>query len=101
MKRTGLALAGGLLLFAANLFAADGDLIVNGNAGLGTSSPGARLQLGNFLKVFDNNGNASDVNYIRGGSNHLVVQGNGELYLNYPENNAGMTRIGETLFVLG
>jgi hypothetical protein len=99
MKTKILGLTVALLLIGVNGWAADGDLIVNGNTGLGTTSPSARLQIGDFLKIFSNNGAATDMNYIRGVNNHLVVQANGDLFLNYPENNAGKTRIGETLFV--
>ena len=46
MKRETLSLVIGFLLMGANLFAADGDLIVNGNVGIGTANPDyARLSI--------------------------------------------------------
>ncbi len=35
----------GFLLVAANVFAGDGDVIVNGNLGVGTTSPGSKLDV--------------------------------------------------------
>ena len=40
-----LGLMVGFLLIGFNLFAADGDLIVNGNVGIGTTNPGAKLHV--------------------------------------------------------
>ncbi len=55
MKKKNLALVSlmvGFLLVAINLFAADGDLIVNGNVGIGTTTPGAKLDIqGGSVKV--------------------------------------------------
>jgi hypothetical protein len=45
MKTKGLVLIFGLLLIGSNVFAADGDLIVNGNVGIGTPSPSTVLQV--------------------------------------------------------
>lgn len=45
MKRRFAILMIGFLLAAANVFAADGDLIVNGNMGIGTTTPGAKLEV--------------------------------------------------------
>lgn len=70
-----------------------------GNFGIGTTAPTAALQISSYLKIFSNNAVATDMNYFRGASDHMVINANGTLYLNYPENNAGMTRIGEALFV--
>jgi hypothetical protein len=43
MKSGALALAVGFFLFAANLFAADGDLIVQGNLRIGRANPDQKL----------------------------------------------------------
>ena len=43
MKRKVLALAIGMLLIGLNLYAADGDLIVQGNLGVGTTSPAVKV----------------------------------------------------------
>ncbi|MFZ3136057.1 MAG: tail fiber domain-containing protein [Thermodesulfovibrionales bacterium] len=45
MKKWTLILVTGLLLIGVNLYAADGDLIVNGKVGIGTTSPQAKLQV--------------------------------------------------------
>jgi hypothetical protein len=45
MKRNILWLFIGFLLIGTNLFAADGDLIVNGKLGVGTTAPAAKLEL--------------------------------------------------------
>ncbi|RJQ51884.1 MAG: hypothetical protein C4526_08975 [Nitrospiraceae bacterium] len=45
MKQTVLVLIVGFLLIASNLFAADGDLIVEGNVGIGTASPSNALHV--------------------------------------------------------
>jgi hypothetical protein len=45
MKKKILGLAMGLLLVGFNVFAADGDLIVNGNLGIGTTAPTEALQV--------------------------------------------------------
>lgn len=44
MKRT-VALIAVFVLIAENLFAADGDLIVNGKVGVGTTTPGYKLDI--------------------------------------------------------
>ncbi|MFZ3136091.1 MAG: tail fiber domain-containing protein [Thermodesulfovibrionales bacterium] len=45
MKKWILILVTGLLLVGVNVFAADGDLIVNGKAGIGTASPDPAVQV--------------------------------------------------------
>jgi len=45
MKRYILCTIISFLLISTNLFAADGDLIVNGNIGIGTETPGAKLEI--------------------------------------------------------
>lgn len=45
MKKTVLILMLGVLFIASNLFAADGDLIVEGNVGIGTSAPSTTLDI--------------------------------------------------------
>jgi len=51
MKKTVLILMLGVLFIASNLFAADGDFIVEGNVGIGTSAPSNKLELlnGNIM----------------------------------------------------
>lgn len=57
MKNLILGLMAGLLLIGANAFAADGDLIVNGKIGIGTTDPQDRLDVygsgDNILSVVD------------------------------------------------
>jgi hypothetical protein len=58
MKKKALALMIGFLLVGFNLFAADGDLIVNGNIGIGTANAGAKLEVyggGDILLKDDGN----------------------------------------------
>jgi hypothetical protein len=50
MKRI-LILVVGLLLLGANVYAASGDLIVNGNLGVGTSTPSQKAEINGNLKV--------------------------------------------------
>jgi hypothetical protein len=45
MKKKMLGLVIGFLLIGINLFAADGDLIVNGNVGIGTTNPAGKLDI--------------------------------------------------------
>ena len=45
MKKKIAWLVAGLFLFGGTLYAASGDLIVNGNLGIGTASPGAKLDI--------------------------------------------------------
>ena len=45
MKKEVLSLVIGILLMGANLFAADGDLIVNGNVGIGATNPSEKLNV--------------------------------------------------------
>jgi hypothetical protein len=45
MKKRILVLVIGFLLIGINGFAADGDLIVNGNVGIGTTSPAYKLDV--------------------------------------------------------
>lgn len=47
MRKMVIALMIAFLLFGANLFAADGDLIVNGNVGIGDTNPASPLTVGN------------------------------------------------------
>jgi hypothetical protein len=52
MKKKVLGLIVGFLFIGINGFAADGDLIVNGNLGIGTTNPGAKLDVqGGSVKV--------------------------------------------------
>lgn len=45
-----LAVAAGLLLMAASLFAGDGDLIVDGNLGVGTTTPTAKVDVAGKIR---------------------------------------------------
>ena len=51
MKKRILVLIVGFLFIAINGLAADGDLIVNGNVGIGTTSPGAKFDVNGDIKV--------------------------------------------------
>jgi hypothetical protein len=51
MKKIVWAVMAGVLLIAANLFAADGDLIVEGNVGIGTTTPTAPLDVNGSIVV--------------------------------------------------
>ena len=44
----------GVLLFGVNLLAADGDLIVNGKVGIGTSNPSQKLDVAGAIRVSAN-----------------------------------------------
>ncbi len=50
MKKKGFGLIIVFLLFGANLFAANGDLIVNGNIGIGTSTPAYKLDVNGYIR---------------------------------------------------
>ncbi|MDA8126943.1 MAG: hypothetical protein M0009_17370 [Deltaproteobacteria bacterium] len=52
-----------ILFLGANLYAADGNLIVNGNVGIGTTTPAAKLDVGGKLQV-DANGNVIKINNV-------------------------------------
>jgi len=58
MKKLIFGLMAGLLLVGVNALAGDGDLIVNGNAGIGTTTPSTKLHVSNAtypqLTVDDN-----------------------------------------------
>lgn len=49
-----MILAVGILLLRTNLYAADGDLIVNGNVGIGTTTPQAKLDVNGNISVVIN-----------------------------------------------
>lgn len=51
MKMKVLILMVGLLLIGGNLYAANGDLIVNGNLGVGTTTPQAKLHVAGSIKA--------------------------------------------------
>jgi hypothetical protein len=51
MKKKILGLVIGFMLVAVNLFAADGDLIVNGNVGIGTTNPTEKLEVNGNVKA--------------------------------------------------
>ena len=65
MKGKILGLMVGLLLISFNLFAADGDLIVNGNLGIGTMNPGAKLDVQGNLKIGNHYFDANDDGWLR------------------------------------
>ncbi|MBI5055172.1 MAG: tail fiber domain-containing protein [Nitrospirae bacterium] len=56
MKKKIIILMVGVLLIAANLFAGDGDLIVEGNLGVGTLSPANNLEVVGTTKLTNNSG---------------------------------------------
>ncbi len=51
MKKKILGLVIGFMLIGGNLFAADGDLIVNGNVGIGTTNPTEKLEVNGNVKA--------------------------------------------------
>ena len=73
MKKSLFLCIVGLLLIAANLFAANGDMIVNGKLGVGTSTPSATL---------DVVGGASSMNLVKNGGFSLGVNTNWVLWVN-------------------
>jgi hypothetical protein len=66
-----------IFLFTGIVYAGNGDLIVNGNLGVGTSTPGAKAEVNGSLKVdgtVTNNGET--VNGSSTVTNNLTVNGN-------------------------
>jgi hypothetical protein len=65
MKKIVWAVMLGVIIIASNLFAADGDLIVEGNVGIGTTTPGAKLDVSGTnedgLKITATKTGATDV----------------------------------------
>lgn len=59
MKKTVLILMLGVLFIASNIFAADGDFIVEGNVGIGTPTPSAALDV-RGAAIFNENGDDFD-----------------------------------------
>lgn len=51
MKKKIMGLVIGIMLIGVNTFAADGDLIVNGNVGVGTTNPTQRLEVNGNVKA--------------------------------------------------
>ncbi len=93
-----------------------GNLYVTNNIGVGTSAPGAGVEVAGtrtwalrtqYLGISASNAAATDRPYIRGMNDHLVINGyrtagGGTLYLNYPGDLASgttNTRIQETVFI--
>lgn len=71
MKKLVFVMAG-IMLFAGNLFAASGDLIVNGNVGVGTTTPTIKLHvvtpaLGTSALFTDNTNSALRIVHTSGG----------------------------------
>ncbi len=56
MKTKILVLMCGLLFISSYLFAGDGDLIVNGNVGIGTTYPTAKLDVDGGARINSNGG---------------------------------------------
>ncbi len=77
-----------VLLIASNLFAADGDLIVEGNVGIGTTTPTARLDVDSTNTV------AGDFAVTRTTNQYLKA-----VYSNYIDNVEGATTGGQALFI--
>lgn len=83
MEKKILGLVIGFLLIGFNLFAADGDLIVNGNVGIGTVSPSDRLEVrGGGIRTSIGTSGASDgvlyfgsdaTNYVYGGNQNNIM----------------------------
>lgn len=87
-----------------------------GNVGIGTTSPGAKLDVQsggvginirtNYLDLHGDNGVTTDRPYFRGTTSHLVINGGGttaggDIYLNYTgDGTTGNVRIRENLFVM-
>jgi len=89
MRKTVWAVMAVVLLVAGNLYAADGDLIVEGNVGVGTSTPTARvdvdstdLRAGDFATIKTN-----DANYLSG------------LYVSFKDTVTGATKGWQGLYV--
>lgn len=69
MKSKILALMVGLLFVSVNVFAADGDLIINGKVGIGTASPTTLLEVkgspaSNWITTIDNSGTSGHKIYF-------------------------------------
>lgn len=73
MKTKILVLMCSFLLISSSLFAADGDLIVNGNVGIGTTSPAAKLDVNGGLKVSANGGIQLSLNSISSVSQRVQI----------------------------
>jgi len=88
MRRTVWAVMAVALLIASNLFAADGDLIVEGNIGVGTDTPTARVDVDSTNTI------AGDFAVTRTSN-----QGSKALYINYIDNVTDATTGGQALLV--
>jgi hypothetical protein len=65
MKSVWIVLVVVMLMSVSNIFAADGDLIVNGNLGVGTAAPQSKLDVnGNISVTID--GKAFTLKYVNG-----------------------------------
>ncbi len=86
MKKLIIGLMACILLIGTNLFAADGDLIVNGNVGIGTTSPTGKLGINGHISFESDSNNVSKGLLWRSGSDGswgqiLRDSANGKLYI--------------------
>jgi len=86
MKTKVLGVAIGLLLLGSNVFGADGDLIVNGYLGVGTTDPVQRLQWGRrFTSTRKTTGSGSGNRTRRGPSLSKEPRREGGQPLEHPD----------------
>ena len=97
MKKKILGVVMGFLLIGINLFAADGDLIVNGNVGIGTTTPGVKLDVNGQIRANDviqtSKGTANVwLGYNDGTKDYGIYQWQtpGTAPVNYIQNNLGL-----------
>ena len=70
MKRRILILLAGFLLIGVNVFAADGDLIVEGNVGMGTITPNTKADVDGDIAL-----RVGTFTATNGGNNNINIEG--------------------------